>query len=138
MDHADPFAAQKLASLAAATNAFNRMLETKLDETDDLAALVMTSLWGNVADLSVSAGDVLVAPEKASAGASMTTTDSMLLADETEALCNALVAARKGVNRSVAKSTLFLQLMRNLYAPNIAVHSVSSIVKGGAAHVWPH
>ena len=65
MDGADPFAAQKLASLNAAAGAFEKMLASKLDTTEDLAALVMTSLWGNLADLSVSAGAVLVTPEKA-------------------------------------------------------------------------
>ena len=52
------------------------MLATKLDETDDLAALVQTSLWGNLADLSVSAGAVLVSPEKASGGDAATDAQS--------------------------------------------------------------
>ncbi|KAL1524069.1 hypothetical protein AB1Y20_018980 [Prymnesium parvum] len=92
----DPFAAQKLASLAAAEGAFQRMLAAKLDTTEDLERLVMTSLWGNVADLSVSAGDVLVTPEKASEGVDGEEVDDMLLADDTKALCSALIAARSG------------------------------------------
>eukprot|EP00966_Prymnesium_polylepis_P196656 4556831-Prymnesium_polylepis.1 len=54
------------------------MLEAKLDATDDLAALVMTSLWGNLADLSVSAGAVLVSPEKVRTahGAALTQRDA--------------------------------------------------------------
>lgn len=92
---ADPFAAQKLASLTAASDAFARMRSLQLDSSDDLKALVMTSLWGNVADLSVSAGDVLVTPEKASSG-ERDGEDEMLLADESEELCASLVAARQG------------------------------------------
>ena len=87
-DLADPFAKQKTDSLAAAASAFERMLAQGLAETTDLAPLVLTSLWGNVADLSVSAGSVLVAPEDASSGSSLGS--SMMLADDTPALCDAL------------------------------------------------
>ena len=92
MDGADPFAAQKLASLNAAAGAFEKMLASKLDTTEDLAALVMTSLWGNLADLSVSAGSVLVAPEEASSGSGLGS--SMMLADDRATLCAALLACR--------------------------------------------
>ena len=44
------------------------MLDAQLDTTTDLAPLVATSLWGNLADLSVSAGTVLVSPDEASGG----------------------------------------------------------------------
>ena len=92
---ADPFAAQKAASLSAASGAFQRMLDAELDSTDSLEPLVATSLWGNLADLSVSAGAVLVSPEAASGGGGGQG-ESMILADETGALCSALEAARAG------------------------------------------
>ena len=64
---ADPFAAQKAESLAGSADAFGKMAPA-LAEASELAPLVMTSLWGNLADLSLSAGAALVAPADASAG----------------------------------------------------------------------
>lgn len=91
---ADPFAKQKADSLAGASGAFAKMLAQGLDTSSDLAPLVATSLWGNLADLSVSAGAVLVAPEDASSGKSLGASlgASMMLADDTEALCAKLAA----------------------------------------------
>ena len=53
----DPFATQKLAALSAAEPAFKRTLSAGLATVDDLHLLIHTSLWGNLADLSFSAGD---------------------------------------------------------------------------------
>jgi len=89
---ADPFAKQKADSLAGAEGAFAKMLAEGLPETTELAPLVATSLWGNLADLSVSAGAVLVAPEDASSGSSLGST--MMLADDSAALCETLLGCR--------------------------------------------
>eukprot|EP00965_Chrysotila_dentata_P206594 6183619-Pleurochrysis_carterae.AAC.4 len=53
---ADPFAQQKRDSLDGAADAFAAMRAIELDACTQLAPLVSTSLWGNVADLSISAG----------------------------------------------------------------------------------
>lgn len=90
----DPFAKQKADSLAGAAGAFARMLATDLPASTSLAPLVETSLWGNLADLSVSAGKQLVAPEVASkGGAGGEGAASMMLADESEGLVAALLGA---------------------------------------------
>ena len=89
---ADPFAKQKADSLDGAAGAFAKMVSEGLTETTELAPLVATSLWGNLADLSVSAGAVLVSPEDASSGSSMGST--MMLADDSDALCELLSACR--------------------------------------------
>ena len=89
---ADPFAKQKADSLVGAKGAFAKMLAEGLHETSDLKPLVATSLWGNLADLSVSAGAVLVSPEAASSGSSLGST--MMLADDSAALCEALLECR--------------------------------------------
>jgi uncharacterized protein with ATP-grasp and redox domains len=89
-ERADPFAKQKADSLAGATGAFEQMLKEGLSETNDLAPLVSTSLWGNLADLSLSAGSVLVTPEQASSGSGLGS--SKMLADDSAALCEALGA----------------------------------------------
>lgn len=57
-----------------------------MTETDDLASLVTTSLWGNVADLSLSAGAALTAAIGEAEGAGA----SRMLADDTAELCDAL------------------------------------------------
>jgi uncharacterized protein with ATP-grasp and redox domains len=89
---ADPFAQQKADSLEGATAAFDAACKAGLSETHDLAPLVAAALWGNLADLSVSAGSALIAPEVASAGerTSGGGAPEMMLADDTDALCQAL------------------------------------------------
>lgn len=57
-----------------------------MTETDDLASLVTTSLWGNAADLSLSAGAALTAAIGEAEGAGA----SRMLADDTAELCDAL------------------------------------------------
>mmetsp|Transcript_0 Transcript_0/g.1 ORF Transcript_0/g.1 Transcript_0/m.1 type:complete len:414 (-) Transcript_0:94-1335(-) len=89
---ADPFSKQKAESLAGAADAFARMCASGLCEGADLLPLISTSLWGNLADLSLSAGAKLVAPELASAG--NTETPSNMLADDSAQLCKALLAAQ--------------------------------------------
>ena len=85
---ADPFAKQKADSLAGAQKAFAKMVAQGLPESEELGPLVSTSLWGNLADLSVSAGAVLVAPEDASSGSAMDgSSSSMMLADDSAELC---------------------------------------------------
>ena len=68
---ADPFAAQKAESLEGSASAFAGMLAAGLADGEvAMPQLVATSLWGNLADLSLSAGAALIAPTDASAGAS--------------------------------------------------------------------
>ena len=98
---ADPFAAQKAESLEGSATAFANMIAAGLTEGEvSTSALVSTSLWGNLADLSLSAGAALVAPADASAGgggageaSKMADAGGMMLADDTAALCAALDAA---------------------------------------------
>jgi len=90
---ADPFAAQKAESLDGSAAAFAGMLSAGLaDGKVQMSRLVATSLWGNLADLSLSAGAALVSPADASAGASAEAVSKML-ADDTPALCAAIAAA---------------------------------------------
>ena len=63
-------------SLTGATAAFERMLETGLCEEQALPPLVATCLWGNLADLSLSAGAKLIDPGAASAGVSVASTST--------------------------------------------------------------
>lgn len=114
----DPFRKQKADSLAAAAANFGAMTSAGLPDCAELRPLVATSLWGNVADLSLSgggalslgtasqagasvpparvrprtAGEALVTPVAASGGGGGG--ENMLLADETERLCEALLASR--------------------------------------------
>jgi len=87
---ADPFAQQKADSLEGAAGAFAAACASGLTVTTELAPLISASLWGNLADLSLSAGAKLVAPEVASSGKVSDDASSMMLADETIALCKAL------------------------------------------------
>ena len=89
---ADPFAKQKADSLAGAEGAFAKMLAEGLHQTLSLSSLIATSLWGNLADLSVSAGAVLISPEDASSGSSLGST--MMLADDSADLCETLLSCR--------------------------------------------
>ena len=88
----DPFAKQKADSLAGAAGAFQAAFASGLTETTELAPLVAAALWGNLADLSLSAGAKLVAPDVASSGSGQQDAgaSSMMLADDTTALCSAL------------------------------------------------
>lgn len=63
-------------------------MSSGLAETDDLNALVLTSLWGNVADLSLSAGAALTTAIGEAEGA----TAARMLADDSAGLCAALRA----------------------------------------------
>ena len=90
----DPFAKQKADSLAGAASAFQTACQSGLTETQELAPLVMASLWGNLADLSLSAGAKLIAPDAASSGDGMKSGSSMMLCDDTPALCEALTDCR--------------------------------------------
>ena len=119
---ADPFAAQKAESLAGSADAFGKMAPA-LAEASELAPLVMTSLWGNLADLSLSAGAALVAPADASAGGAGGA--SMLLADDTAALCGALEAAA-GKPVTVVLDNCGLELVSDLLL-------VDGLLRRGAA-----
>lgn len=89
----DPFAKQKADSLAGSAGAFQSACAAGLTETSELAELVAASLWGNLADLSLSAGAALITPEAASSGEGATDgADSRMLCDDTAALCAALGA----------------------------------------------
>lgn len=92
-DKADPFAQQKADSLTGAAGAFAAALAAGLPEATELSPLVAASLWGNLADLSLSAGAKLVAPDVASSGSAQQDagSSSMMLADDTAALCDALM-----------------------------------------------
>jgi len=98
---ADPFAAQKAESLDGAAAAFADMLSAGLTEGEvSLPSLVSTALWGNLADLSLSAGAALIAPTDASAGgggagdaSKLADAGGKMLADDTGELCAALEAA---------------------------------------------
>ena len=86
---ADPFAKQKADSLDASQSAFASMLEAITEKNEkkgnELETLISMSLWGNLADLSLSAGAGLTSSDLA-AGVSST----MMLADETAKLCAAI------------------------------------------------
>ena len=82
-DMADPFTKQKADSLAGSAGAFTAACNAGLSETEELAPLVAGALWGNLADLSLSAGAALVAPEVASSGSALGSDNSMMLADDT-------------------------------------------------------
>lgn len=86
----DPFEQQKADSLAGSADAFRSACASGLCETRELASLVAFALWGNLADLSLSAGAKLIAPDAASSGEGMESGSSMMLVDETAELCHAL------------------------------------------------
>ena len=90
-DMADPFTKQKADSLAGSAGAFTAACNAGLSETEELAPLVAGALWGNLADLSLSAGAALVAPEVASSGSALGSDNSMMLADDTAVVCEALL-----------------------------------------------
>ena len=85
---ADPFAAQKRASLEGSASAFQGMLAAGLAEGEvQMERLVATALWGNLADLSLSAGAALVSPADASAGASTEAPSQMSNPDPNPSPC---------------------------------------------------
>ena len=91
-NRADPFAPQKSDSLESSANAFADILESGVcDSPVNLPAVVTTSLWGNVADLSLSGGAKLAGLESSFTGA----TKSRMLVDDSPELCHALAAAKE-------------------------------------------
>ncbi len=145
---ADPFAHQKSESLASSVDAFASMLEAKLtDAPVDVSALVFTSLWGNVADLSLSAGAKLADPAAlASAGSAAKGISSRILADDSPALCDSLAAAKSVVIvldncglELVSDLLLVDGLLRLPAAPTVHLHVkdrpvfVSDVVRGDVA-----
>jgi uncharacterized protein with ATP-grasp and redox domains len=90
--HSDPFALQKEQALAAAAEPFRATVAPLLGDGppdgETIHALLMRSLWGNRADLSLSAGKV-VAVEGAAAGAE-------LLSDDVAAAVQVLLAREPG------------------------------------------
>lgn len=109
----DPFAKQKADSLAGSASAFQTACASGLTETSELAPLVMASLWGNLADLSLSAGAKLIAPDAASSGDAMGSDSSMMLCDDTEPLCEAL-AACEGKEILIVLDNCGLELVSDL------------------------
>ena len=109
----DPFEQQKSDSLAGAAGAFKSACAAGLSETPEIAPLVAASLWGNLADLSLSAGAKLIAPDAASSGDAMDSGSSMILSDDTAALCDAL-AACEGKEILVVLDNCGLELVSDL------------------------
>ena len=130
---ADPFAQQKADSLAGAAGAFKAASEAGLSEATELAPLVAASLWGNLADLSLSAGAKLVAPDVASSGSSQQDNagqSAMMLADDTPALCDALMAC-EGKEVLIVLDNCGLELVSDL----LLVDGLLRIVKPQAVRL---
>ena len=114
----DPFAAQKRAALAGAAIPFTSSVEPLLSKGEGppptpqlLRALLLRSLWGNKADLSLSSGKVVAAEVGAAAEAAEW---GALLADDTaravDVLFAAVAAAAKGGGSSSSSSAVAIVL----------------------------
>jgi uncharacterized protein with ATP-grasp and redox domains len=121
-DGLDPFAKQKRDSLLAAQESFERMLaspklqlhhdhhQQHTDQGEDdavhkMRALVLGSLWGNVADLSLTGGEVVEGGGNGS---------GLLLADDLAALCDLLLKSMRGRRICIVLDNCGLELLSDL------------------------
>jgi len=135
----DPFLWQKREAIAAAAPAFATVLPLAAAPKPDLRAALLRSLWGNRADLSLSAG-VVERPGDAAAdgagagGAASTSTPlqlaaeeaALLLSDDTAAAVELLRAAPPGGEVVVLLDNCGLELLSDL----VLAHA---LLAGGAA-----